>query len=89
MPFEVTKTDGCKNNPQISFPTKVSKHIPSSFSMSTISSFKSIETKHDVWRGKDSMKKFCGCLIEKFDGCKINAQNSFTTKVGEHIPLDF
>ena len=43
--------------------------------MPTISSFKSIETKHNVWRGKDSMKKFCGCLIEKIDGCKINPQN--------------
>ena len=26
------------------------------------------------------------CLIEKTDGCKNNSENSFTTKVGEHIP---
>ena len=32
---------------------KVSEHIPSRFSMSTISSFKSIENKHDVYSGKD------------------------------------
>ena len=44
------KTDGCKNNPE----TKVSKHIASGFSMSIISSFRSIKikNKHDVYRGK-------------------------------------
>ena len=30
--------------------------------MSTISSCKSIENKHDVYRGKDCIKKFCECL---------------------------
>ena len=44
----IEKIDGCKNNPQNSFTTKVSEHIPSDFSMSTISSFKSIGNKHDV-----------------------------------------
>ena len=39
--------------------TKVSKHIPWAFSMPTISSFRSIENKHDAYRGKDCMKKFC------------------------------
>ena len=33
----------CKNNPENSSTTKVGKHIPSGFSMSTISSFKSSE----------------------------------------------
>ena len=32
--------------------------------MSTISSCKSIEKKHDVYRGKDCMKKFCEFLRE-------------------------
>ena len=32
------------------------------FSMSTTSSFKSIENKHDVYRGKDCMKNFCETL---------------------------
>ena len=45
--------DGCKNNPENSSTTKLSKHIPSGFSMSTISSFRSIENKQDVYRGKD------------------------------------
>ena len=58
------KIDGCKNNPENLSTTKVSKHIPSSFSMSTISLFISIENKHDVYRGKDCMKKFSEFLRE-------------------------
>ena len=34
----IVKIDGCKNNPENSCTTKVSEHIPSRFSMSTISS---------------------------------------------------
>ena len=30
--------------------------------MSTVSSFISIENKHDVYRGKDCIKKFCELL---------------------------
>ena len=52
----IEKIDGGKNNPVKSFTTKVSKHIPSGFS---ISLFKSIENKYDVYRGKDCIKKFC------------------------------
>ena len=37
----------------------VSEHILSGFSMSSVSLFRSIENKHDVYRGKDSMKKIC------------------------------
>ena len=39
----IEKIDGCKNNPDNSFTTKVGQHIPSGFSMSTISSFKNVE----------------------------------------------
>ena len=49
----IEKIDGCKNNPENSSTTKVSKRIPSGFSMSTISSFRSTENKHDLYRGKD------------------------------------
>ena len=49
--------DGCKNNPENSLGFIF--HIPSGFSISTRSSFRSIENKHDVFRGKDCMKKFC------------------------------
>ena len=27
------------------------------------------------------------CLREKIDGCKNNSENSFTTKLGKHIPF--
>ena len=47
----IEKIDGCKNNLENSSTTRVSKHIPSAL-MSTISSFRSIENKHDVYRGK-------------------------------------
>ena len=45
------KTVGCKNNPENSSTSKVGEHIPSGFSMFTISSFKNIENNHVVYRG--------------------------------------
>ena len=56
------KIDVYQNNPENSSTTKVSEHFPSGFSISTISSFKSIENKIDLYRGKDCMKKFCESL---------------------------
>ena len=44
----IENTDGWKNNSENSSTSKVDKHIPSSFSMSTISSFKSIQNRHNV-----------------------------------------
>ena len=52
------KTVGCKNNPENSSTSKVGEHIPSGFSMFTISSFKNIENNHVVYRGQDCMKNF-------------------------------
>ena len=54
----IEKIDRCKNNPENLSTSKVSEHIPSGFLMSTTSSFRSIENKHDVYRGKDYMKNF-------------------------------
>ena len=48
----IEKIDRCKNIPENLFTIKVSDNIPSDFSMSTISYFKIIENKHDVYRGK-------------------------------------
>ena len=62
LEFIKEEIDGCKNNPGTSSTTEVRKHIPSGFSKSTVSSFKSIENKHDVYRGKDCMKRFCKSL---------------------------
>ena len=44
----IEKIDGCTNNPENSFTTKVGEHILPSFSGSTILSFKSIENKHEL-----------------------------------------
>ena len=52
------RIDGCKNNSNNSSTVKPSEHIPSGFSMSTISSFRTIKNKHDAYRGKDYMKRF-------------------------------
>ena len=60
----IERTDGCKNNSENSSTANLSEHIPSGFLMSTISSFRSIENKHAVYRGKDCMKKFCEFLRE-------------------------
>ena len=60
----IEKIDECKDNPENLSTTKVIEHIPLSFSMSTISSFRSIENKHEVYRGKVCMKKFCEFLWE-------------------------
>ena len=53
----IEKSDGCKNNTEKSLATKVSEHVPSGFPMSTILSFKYIGKMHDLYRGKDRMKK--------------------------------
>ena len=54
----IEKIDGCENNPENSSTTKVSKPIPSGFSMSTISPFRSIKNWYDVCRGKNCMNRF-------------------------------
>ena len=58
------KIDRCKNNPKTSSTAKVSNHIPSGFSKSTICSFRSVQNNHDVYRDKDCLKRFCEFLRE-------------------------
>ena len=60
------KTDRCKTNPEKWSTTKVSVHIPSGFLISTISSFKVMKIKHDVYRGNNCMKKF-GELLREYE----------------------
>ena len=79
--FLTEKMDGCKNNAENSFATKVGKLSLSGFSMSTISSFKNIENKHDVYRGKYCMKMFCEFFREhamKIINFKMKMQRSVT-----------
>ena len=56
------KTDGCKNNSENSYATRVSEHIVSGFPMSAIFLFRNIKNKHYLYRGKDYIKKFCEFL---------------------------
>ena len=49
----IEKIGGYINNPTISFNTKISEDASSGFSTSTISSFRSIENKQDLFGGKD------------------------------------
>ena len=58
------KDCGCKYNTENSSTTKIGDHITSVFSMSKIFSFKSIESKPDVYKGNGCMKKFCESLRE-------------------------
>ena len=53
------RNDGFRKYSGYSSTVKVSEHNPSGFPMSTISSFKYIENKHDIYRDKDCMKRFC------------------------------
>ena len=46
----IEEKNACKNNTENSLTIKVSKHIPSDFSMYKLSSLKSIENKDDVYR---------------------------------------
>ena len=71
-------TDGCKNNPENSSTRRVVEHIPSGFSMSTISPFKKIGNKHEVYRGKDCMKRFCESLREQAMEMLISKRRKLT-----------
>ena len=73
-----------KNNPKNSFTTEVGEYIPSGFSMSIISSFKSIENKHSVYRGKDYLKNFCEFLSEHTMKVNILLKNKKSHKVRNH-----
>ena len=48
----IEKIDGCANNPKKSSRTKIGEHIPSTYSMSTIWAFDSVENKRILYRGE-------------------------------------
>ena len=60
----IRKIDECANNPENSSTTKIGKHIPCGYSMSTIWGFDHMESKHILYRGKDCMEKFCASFRE-------------------------
>ena len=60
----ILKIDRCVNNPEKSSTTKIGKHIPCGYSMSTIWGFDHTKDKHNLYRRKDCMKIFCEFLRE-------------------------
>ena len=81
----IKKIDGCKNKTENSFITKVGKHIPSSFTMSKISSFKRMINKNDAYRSKDCMKKFCESLREQTKLINYFLKNEVISKKAAEI----
>ena len=65
------KIDGCKNDPENSFTANVGEHIPSGFSLSTVSLFRSMEKDHGVYRDKDCMKNL-GESLRQHTAKRIN-----------------
>ena len=80
----IEKINGRKNDQEKSSATKVNKHVPSGFSMPSILSFRHIENKHDVYKGKDYMKKFCESLREHAMKI-INKQTAGNMKMQRYV----
>ena len=60
----IKKIDGCKNNSEKPSTIKVTKNSPCGYSMYLIWTFHGIENKHNVYRGKQCIKKFSESLKE-------------------------
>ena len=58
------KEQSCQNNPNESYTERKAKHEPSGYALSLISLFDSKENKHNVYGGRDCIKRFCSDLKE-------------------------
>ena len=58
------KQQSCQNNPNESYTERKAMHEPSGYALSLISSFDSKENKHNFFRRKDCIKRFCSDLKE-------------------------
>ena len=76
----IKKIDECKNKPENLATTKLSAHVPSGFSMSTMSSFKNIENKYYEYKGKDCIKEFSILKRTPNGDLKRKRMNSFAIK---------
>ena len=61
----IEKLEGCKSSPENLSATKAGEHIPLGCSMSAIWIFDGKENNHNIYRCKDSIKKFCKSLREQ------------------------
>ena len=83
LTYLIENIDGFKNNPEKLSTTKIGEHFPLGFSVSRMSSFKRKQNKHDVYRGKNYMKKFCKYLGRhaiKINNLKIKKMKLLTKK---------
>ena len=64
MEYLISKKDKCASNPENSSTTKTGEHNPCGYSMLKIWAFDHIENKHNLYCGKNCMKKFCKSLRE-------------------------
>ena len=58
------KQQSCQNNPNESYTERKAMHEPCGYSLDLVSSFDSKQNKHNCYRGKDCIKRFCGDLKE-------------------------
>ena len=58
------KMQYCQNNPKNSYTEKKAKHKPSGYTWCSICSFDDTKNKHNFYRGKDYIEKFCKDLKE-------------------------
>ena len=58
------KMHSCQNNPEKSYTERKAKHKPSCYSWSLICSFDATKNKHDFYRERDCIEKFCKDLKE-------------------------
>ena len=65
----IQKIYGCKNNLENSFTRNVGEHIPSGFSVSTVSSFKG--TLMQIWKSANTLSLYENNML------KISQQNTF------------
>ena len=56
------KQQFCQNHPNESYTERKSKHEPSGYALSLISSFDKTKNRHNVYRGKGCIKRFCSDL---------------------------
>ena len=61
----IENVDGCKKNLEKSSASNLTQHIPSDFSMSITSSFRSIKNKHNIYRGNGCLRNLCESLRDE------------------------
>ena len=58
------KQQSCQNNPNESYTERKAMHEPCGYALSLVCSFDKIKNKHNFYRGRDCMKRFCSDLKE-------------------------